>query len=492
MRIRKGRIGLSVLVVFVLLLLVIVRARRAEPELEPEPEQIPIIPLAIAALDRIGTDGNVLLDSSGRTVLLRGFVTITHNTGGSAVNYTPEDYQTMKSLGANYQSIRIFGGNIGGWPGSRVSRRYLRRLDGMVEMAKQAGMYSEIKLTMFGIRGFDWTDLWLNENGEQDAVIEGWRGVWERYKDEPAIFGYDLLNEPRKGDLNVSDEQFVNEFLIPFYQRIIDEFRKVDQRSLALFQPALGEFDFSTGRVNYLSYDAPINRGNVVYAPHLYSDIVSFSTDTYGELFEKYTNEALMHKAPLFIGEFGVPWRPSEDGNSRAEASHQITEATALDLFDQASIGFSRPWFADDRAGITIGRQVWSWSLISGSSGLKGKQRDFIFDVLVRPYPRRTAGTLGPLSYDIDTKKFAMSYTPSLDSGDTLIFIPQERQYNNGFTVSHSSGVTLRLSSSSSFLEVTSNPGGVDEGRFSWDQANQLLSISGSEVGGIVTIEVGP
>ena len=116
-------------------------------------------------------------------------------------------------------------------------------------MGKQEGIYSEFKLTMSGIQGFDWTDLWLNENGEQEAIIKGWRVLWERYKDEPSIFGYDLLNEPDKGNIDVSDEQFVVEFLIPFYQKMIDELRKIDQTRPALFQPALGEFDFNTGNI---------------------------------------------------------------------------------------------------------------------------------------------------------------------------------------------------------------------------------------------------
>ena len=449
--------------------------------------------VVLAGLDRLDIDGNVIWDSSDRIILLRGFVTLTHNTGGSPVNYTSDDYQQMRLLGANYQSIRIFSVSIGGWPDASVSPLYLQRLDRMVAMGKQEGIYSEFKLTMSGIQGFDWTDLWLNENGEQEAIIKGWRVLWERYKDEPSIFGYDLLNEPDKGNIDVSDEQFVVEFLIPFYQKMIDELRKIDQTRPALIQPALGEFDLNTGNISYLPFNNnSIDRANVVYAPHFYTDLLNFGTGNYSDLFNKYAAEATLHNAPLFIGEFGVPWRPTLDGNATAEALQTVAETAALDLFDQAAIGFSRPWYSDDKAGVTVGSTVFSWALISGTSGLDGVPRDFIFDVLIRPYPRRTAGILGPLSYDADSKKFAVSYAPILDSGDTIIFIPQVRQYVDGFTVTHSLGITLRLGTSSPVFDVISNPGGVDESKFSWDQADQVLSITEWQGIQTVTVEIEP
>lgn len=69
-------------------------------------------------VNAFGTDGVFFLDTLNRTVILRGFVTITHNGPGvDEVNYTLEDYKRMKAMGANVQSIRIFAGLIGAWPG---------------------------------------------------------------------------------------------------------------------------------------------------------------------------------------------------------------------------------------------------------------------------------------------------------------------------------------------------------------------------------------
>ena len=46
--------------------------------------------------------------------------------------------------------------------------------------------------------------------------------------------------------------------------------------------------------------------------------------------------------------------------------------------------------------------------------------------------------------------------------------------------MNYNSEITLGLRSSSSSLQVISNPGGVDTANFSWDDTNQELSITGS------------
>ena len=135
------------------------------------------------ALDWIHADGAHFVDESGRTVILRGFVTTTNYPDGTALNYTTADYERMKAVGANYQSIRIGVCAIGAWPGCQVRDGYLQQLDSMVQAAKQEGIYSEFKLTMYdlpGQAGADWTALWQNSNGQQDAIINGWKTLWQR------------------------------------------------------------------------------------------------------------------------------------------------------------------------------------------------------------------------------------------------------------------------------------------------------------------------
>lgn len=66
-------------------------------------------------------------------------------------------------------------------------------------------------------------DFWKNRNGEQEALINGWKAIWEHYKNEPDILGYDLMNKPSIEDLGVNAEVFDRDYLIPFYQKVIEE-----------------------------------------------------------------------------------------------------------------------------------------------------------------------------------------------------------------------------------------------------------------------------
>lgn len=475
-----------------LLLVVLVSGCTRVPDVENSlDEELPI------TLDWIHTDGTVFLDSSGRTVILRGFVTITHNGPSiDEVEYTLEDYQRMKLMGANYQSIRIFVGWIGGWPGYTAERKYLEKLDRMVSLGKQVGIYSEFKLTMYDIEGIltdgsvrdkTWGNFWRNEKGEQEMVIEAWKKIWEHYKDDPAVVGYDILNEPHSGDITVGDD-FISTYLNPFYQKAIDELRQIDQNHIVFIQPPLASppVNKKTGDVIYLPYNKPISRSNVAYAPHFYVNIKKYDIERYPALMERYINEAQIHKAPLIIGEFGEFWNASNDGNPEKKVLFQKTERNQIELFDQALVGFSRPWFANDRA-VGLGHAV-----IKGrTKELTGEERIFITDVVARPYPQRTAGRLDSFRFDVGTKQFSLVYEPDT-LGATELFIPRERHYKDGFTVKHSSGIILVFDPSLSSLKVTDNPGNVDTERFVWDENDSTLRIDEWLKEESITVEIMP
>ena len=215
----------------------------------------------IAAFDWIGANDEHLVDSKGRLVILRGFVTTPHGRG-VRYDYTIDDYRRMRALGANYQCIRLTMGALGAWVGRQPDPGYMAQIDSMVALAKQVGMYSSFKLTTYDLPDFEetgWSALWENNRGEQEAIINGWKAVWERYKDEPAVVGYDLLNEPHAGTLPLSDEELATQFLIPFYQNMIDAMQKIDGRHLAFFQPIA-----PPSRTHSLSFEgARIHRARV-------------------------------------------------------------------------------------------------------------------------------------------------------------------------------------------------------------------------------------
>ena len=76
----------------------------------------------------------------------------------TAVEYTLADYERMAALGFNYQSIRVDAAALGAWPGVPEQPGYLERLDDMVALAKQAGMYSNFKLTFYNLDALGYTE----------------------------------------------------------------------------------------------------------------------------------------------------------------------------------------------------------------------------------------------------------------------------------------------------------------------------------------------
>jgi hypothetical protein len=115
---------------------------------------------------------------------------------------------------------------------------------------------------------------------------------------------------------------------------------------------------FASGIVDYYGYPCSADRDKVLYPPHFYVKI-SYPYDLSGYLtrMNRFINEAIIHNAPIIIGEYG------------------------------------RPWFADDNAEVNGIPQL-NWALIKGTSGLDGAEREFITNGFSRPYPKATAGNL--------------------------------------------------------------------------------------------------
>jgi len=237
----------------------------------------------------------------------------------------------------------------------------------------------------------------------------------------------------------------------------MDEFEVTNDNHLLFFQPAV-----HIGPYRVIPFTTPINRDGVVYAPHFYPDLFSFDTSRYDEMWERFNSEAQTLGTPLFIGEFGLPWKDRDDGNTAKENSYQGTQIKTLELFDSSAVGFSRPWFSDDNAKVQFINL--NWAVIKGTSGLDGKERTFIIDVISRPYPMRVAGQLSSFSFDINTKTFLMDYTPS--DGVTTIYIPQSRHYGSGMTIMYND---LEFKIVDSTIEIIDNPKNADIKQFEYN-----------------------
>lgn len=107
-----------------------------------------------------------------------------------------EDFGEMKELGANVVRIHLQFGKFME-AADRPNSRALDKLGELLKLAERTGLY--LDLTGLGCYHKQDVPAWYDELEEQarwDAQARFWEAVAERCKESPAVFCYDLMNEP--------------------------------------------------------------------------------------------------------------------------------------------------------------------------------------------------------------------------------------------------------------------------------------------------------
>jgi endoglycosylceramidase len=269
-----------------------------------------------------------------------------------------------------------------------------------------------------------WTDA--ATSGELAAA---WRHVAERLADQPAIIGFDPINEPSWGSYGIAT--FERDRLQPFYEHVITEVRAAAPHWVAFVEPsnsrALG---FSTSLQPFAAHD-------VVYSPHLY-DVNAESTghfdpahaQTLIDMGGEFAGEAERLGAGLWIGEYG---------------------GQGIDPQIATYMGAAY----DAAAANSAGSMIWAYDEGGGYSLLdaQGNEVAPLVAAIVRPVPARVAGAPLGWSYDPTTSTFELRWhADSAITAPTEIMVPA-RVYPNGFTVEcggcsvelDAAGTTVRL-----------------------------------------------
>ncbi len=105
-------------------------------------------------------------------------------------------FAQMKKLGANVVRVHLQFGKFMAGP-DRSNEKALDRLGQLLSLAEREGLY----LDLTGLGCYHKADVpaWydrLDETGRWEAQAHFWKAVAGRCKDSPAIFCYDLMNEP--------------------------------------------------------------------------------------------------------------------------------------------------------------------------------------------------------------------------------------------------------------------------------------------------------
>ena len=250
----------------------------------------------------------------------------------------------------------------------RVDEGY-QMLDNLVKCCKVHGIY--VIIDMHGAPGGqtgqniddsanDQPELFIQPKYEK-RLTDLWTNLAARYRDEPVVAGFDLLNEPLPKRTGAADKY--KSQLEPLYQRLTAAIRKVDQKHMIIVEGCDWANDWSV-------FSKPFDK-NQVYQFHYYC------WDTPAKL--KSAGEYLAYRdrfnAPVWVGETG-------------ERDKTIYWGTT-DYFEANGMGWSFwPWkkMDADNGPYSIKRpQNWQ-SVIAFSRGEKPPSRELaqkIFDELL-------------------------------------------------------------------------------------------------------------
>lgn len=207
---------------------------------------------------------------------------------------TQVDFSFLKTLGVNAVRVPIWWRALmdpaygGGW----------EQLDRVIKEAKKNGIY--VILDLHGAPGGQTSkaeitgepsnaNLWHDDTAQQ-LTIDLWRQIALRYRDEPAVAGYDLLNEA----FEVGFEE-----LVALYERIYTAVREVDQRHIIYLED---------GFHGLHKFPRPEEKGwtNVVFSFHYYPANPGESFRAPGSILPKFARVGIAYDIPLYVGEFNT------------------------------------------------------------------------------------------------------------------------------------------------------------------------------------------
>jgi len=205
-------------------------------------EEEPAASAAAIERVRLSADGTeFVLADSGRTFVPWGF-NFVGEFGRIVEEYweddwpsVEEDFRRMRVLGANVVRLHL---QIGTYMRSadKVDAGALRQLQRTLELAEQCGLY--LDLTGLGCYHLDAVPGWFDELSEEErwhVQARFWEAVAKQCSGHPAVFCYDLMNEPVIGKPKEGEHPWLLGELEGFYfvQRISNSPGVRDRREIA-------------------------------------------------------------------------------------------------------------------------------------------------------------------------------------------------------------------------------------------------------------------
>ncbi len=288
----------------------------------------------------------------------------------------------------------------------------------------------------------------------QDRYAAMFAYLAERFRDHPAVIGYEIMNEPFSPHWLFDPYAWDRGLLQPFYERVIAAIRAVDADHWIFYEPTA--FLVSDGWPQYLDRieDPRPGEPRLAFFPHAYSLAAIYTPDDRAKLdlfLERYEAnrgaDAARYGTPLFIGEFGASDQANQGGDFLLDQ---------LAMFDRLRAGWA--YWSHDRPGLVVDAD-------NDETPVAGR--------LVRTYPQVVAGEPTRWSYDPATRVMELEFVDRAGArGATEIYVPAARVYAEGW-------------------EVTTSDPDVSWSS-TWDASRDLLSVTTAQGAAPHVIRVAP
>ena len=318
-------------------------------------------------------------------------------------DFTAEDARLMRNYGFNFLRLAINWSALEPEKG-QINQSAMDKINDVVRLCEAEGIYVLLDFHQDGYSKFigqDGFPLWTirppladpkkpsedthtsaasmiafghfikNVDGLQNAFANIVAVVDAAFKNDPAVIGIEILNEPIAG---TGYEQ-----LVPFYSRVVKRVNGQNPDRIWFFEPSAVRNQTDKTPLAVAPFPSP----NAVYSPHIYTNVFSGASASLEDSMANAHNEAESWNAPLFVGEFGAG--PGEWANQWLRRS--------LDLQNKY-LAHSTLW---------VWKEYESWGIFEATGTVTDtvwKLRPEHLKNMSSPYPQEVEGTLISLAFD--------------------------------------------------------------------------------------------
>jgi endoglycosylceramidase len=383
------------------------------------------------------------------------------------------DFPQWRPIGWNVVRLNLSWSLLEPQPG-RIDQQYLDRIAQVVAWAMSAGVYVLLDMhqdawskhiytkpgdtcadPFKATRGYDGAPEWASRastpacalNGVREldpAVAESFQKLWvnapapdgvglqdhyadvmialaKRFHGDPAVAGYEIINEPSPGFAAPPGASDATE-MFPFYGKVVN--------AVTAAVPGFRQLFFVEPNTERNVTDAPealnpwaaySSYPNVVYAPHVYTGV--FTADQQVASTRFFPSDGGYRSAIVDATALGLPLWVGEFGNSPQDDAALLAPSYALQ--DKYGLG-GAIWLWKENANDVNGAVNWS---VFGPPFGHGTPNPARMPIVTRAYPLFLAGELKSMTYDPPTRGFDIrASSAAVACGDrahaTLVFVP--------------------------------------------------------------------